>query len=147
MTNTASAKFTLWVNRILFLALCGMVLAFPALMGWYGTLRSLSPACCRAITVGFYLCVPVTGFALWCIERLLGNILSGAVFVETNIRCLRRLRWCCAGVSGICLGVGIWYQPLLLVMAIMAFLALIVSVVKSVLAAAVALREENDLTV
>ncbi len=147
MTRIASTKFTLWVNRMLFLSLCVMVFAFPALMGWYCTIRPMTPGGYWVVMVGFYLCVPVTGLALWCIEGVLKNILTGEVFVRKNTRLLRCLRWCCAGVSGICLGVGIWYQPLLPVMAIMAFLALIVSVVKNVLDAAIVLREENDLTV
>ncbi len=147
MTTERSAKITLWVNRLLLAALGVLVLLFPLVIRWFGELRSLTPLTMGVITAGFYLCVPVTAWALWCIEKLLGNILAGQVFVPGNVRFVRAIRWCCAGVSGICLVVGIFYLPLLLVMAIMAFLALIVSVVKNVLAAAVELREENDLTV
>ena len=40
-----------------------------------------------------------------------------------------------------------FYPPLVFMTVIMAFLALAVSVVKNVMAAAVEIREENDLTV
>ena len=68
-------------------------------------------------------------------------------FVDSNIRFIRRIRWCCAIVSVVCLAAGFGYPPLLFLAVIMAFLALVVSVVKNVMAAAVELREENDLTV
>ena len=42
---------------------------------------------------------------------------------------------------------GMIYPPLIFLAVIMAFLAMAVSVVKNVMAAAVELREENDLTV
>ena len=80
-------------------------------------------------------------------DRLVSNILHQAVFVTENVRFLRRIRWCCAAVSLVCLIAGLFYQPLLFLAVIMAFLALTVSVVKNVMAAAVEIREENDLTV
>ena len=102
---------------------------------------------CAAILVGFYLCTPAVLYAQWCIEQLVRNILKEEVFVLANVRCIRRIRWCCAWVSLVCLGAGMLYPPLLFLTVIMAFLALVVSVVKNVMAAAVELREENDLTV
>ena len=75
------------------------------------------------------------------------NILSRQVFVEENAALLRRIRVCCAGISLICLPASFFYPPLFFLVLIMAFLSLMVSVVKSVMAAAVELREENDLTV
>ena len=63
------------------------------------------------------------------------------------MRRIRRIRWCCAWVGLVCLAAGILYPPLLFLAVIMAFLALVVSVVKNVMAAAVELREEHDLTI
>lgn len=94
-----------------------------------------------------YCCVPAVLYALSCMERLVRNILKEDVFVTQNVRFLRRIRWCCAAVSGICLPAAFFYPPLIFMTTIMAFLALAVSVVKNVMAAAVEIREENDLTV
>ena len=91
--------------------------------------------------------MPVVLFALRAMDRLVNNILQDQVFVEANVRLIRRIRWCCAGVSGLCIVPGLYYPPLLLMVVIMAFLALVVSVVKNVMAAAVEMREENDLTI
>ena len=147
MTTALSGKVTLWVNRFLFFALAVLCFTAYPLLVWYSGIQQLPWQVSAAVLVGFYLCVPPACYALWSIEKLLRNILSGQVFVTCNVRYVRRIRWCCAIVSGICLPVAIFYPPLLFVVVMMAFLALMISVVKTVLAAAVELREENDLTV
>jgi len=147
MTSQMSAKYTLWVNRFLAVLMVVLCVFLYDLLVWYRSLRNLLWQVCGAILVGFYLCTPAVMYALWCIEKLLGNILQENVFILPNVRYIRRIRWCCALVSLVCLGAGILYPPLLFLTVIMAFLALMVSVVKNVMAAAVELREENDLTV
>ena len=147
MNSKLSAKFTLWCSRLLALAVAILCFTLHDLLMWYQGFRPLGLHGAAAVFFGFYLCTPAVLYALWCIEKLLRNILCEQVFIHTNIRYIRRIRWCCAGVSLICLAAGIFYQPLLFLAVIMAFLALVVSVVKNVMAAAVEIREENDLTV
>ena len=147
MTSQLSAKFTLWCSRVIALAVTILIFAFPRLLGWYQGIRPLGLHGAAAVFFGFYLCVPVVLYALWCIERIVRNLLKKEVFVQANVRYVRRIRWCCAGVSLICLPAACFYQPLIFMVVIMAFLALTVSLVKNILAAAVELREENDLTI
>ena len=147
MTSRLSVKFTQWCNRIIALAVVVLVFTFPRLLEWYQNLRLLGPHGAAAITFGFYLCVPVVLYALWCIERIVTNLLKEEVFVKSNVRYVRHIRWCCAGVSLICVPAACFYLPLIFMVVIMAFLALTVSLVKNILAAAVELREENDLTI
>lgn len=147
MNTKLSAKITRWCSRFLAVLICLLVFAMPALLNWYQQLRSLGPWGAAAILAGFYCCVPVVLYALFCIDRLIGNILAEQVFILNNVRFIRRIRWCCAGVSLICLPASVFYPPLCFLAVIMAFLALVVSVVKNVMAAAVEIREENDLTV
>ena len=147
MKSQLSAKITLWCNRTIFGILCILVLLFPKLLHWYQQFRFLGLYGPTALTAGFYLCVPVVAYALYCIEKLIHNILRNQVFISENVRFVRQLRWCRALVSLICIPVTVFYLPLIFMVVIMAFLALVVSVVKNVLAAAVEIREENDLTV
>ena len=72
---------------------------------------------------------------------------SGEVFLQDNVRRIRRLIWNCAAVSLICLACARLYPPLLFVTIIMAFLCLVIAVVASIMDAATRLREENDLTI
>ena len=147
MDSRVSAKVTLWCCRFLAAVVMIMIFAFPAVMGWFRNIRELTDQAVKIVTSGFYACVPVVLFALRAMDRLVNNILQDQVFVEANVRLIRRIRWCCAGVSGLCIVPGLYYPPLLLMVVIMAFLALVVSVVKNVMAAAVEMREENDLTI
>ena len=147
MTSQLSAKCTLWVNRTIAVVMGALCIFLYDLLTWYRALRMLPWQVCAAIMVGFYLCTPAVLYAQWCIEKLVRNILKEEVFVLSNVRCIRRIRWCCAWVGLVCLVAGALYPPLLFLAVIMAFLALVVSVVKNVMAAAVELREENDLTV
>ena len=147
MNSKLSAKFTLWCSRVIALAVIVLIFAFPRLLNWYQGFRPLGLHGAAAVSFGFYLCVPVVFYALWCVDRIISNLLKDEVFVLANVRYVRRIRWCCAGVSLICLPAAYFYQPLIFMVVIMAFLALIVSLVKNILAAAVELREENDLTI
>ena len=147
MNPKLSAKITLWCNRIVALAVLVLIFFFPRLLEWYQGLRPLGLHGAAAVFFGFYLCVPVVLYDLWCIDRLVSNVLAEKIFIQANVRYIRRIRWCCAGVSLICLPAAFFYQPLIFMVVIMAFLALVVSVVKNVIAAAVALQEESDLTI
>lgn len=147
MTSRLSAKITLWCNRIIALTVAVLVFTFPRLIQWYQGLRPLGTHGAAAVTIGFYSCVPIVLYSLWCIERIVTNLLRKEVFVMANVRYVRAIRWCCAGVSLICVPAACFYQPLIFMVVIMAFLALTVSLVKNILAAAVELREENDLTI
>ncbi len=147
MDKNGSARLTLWVNRCIAGLLAVLIFALPPLLDWFTGLRPLGSRAVWAILIGFYCCVPLVGCALWNLDRLLCNILAGSVFVGANVRCICRVRWCCLGVSLICLPAAIFYPPLVFMVVIMAFLTLVVSVLASVMAAAVEIREENDLTI
>ena len=147
MTSPFSVKCTRWVCRGLILLILVLCLIMYDILQWSLWMNFL-PWQIKAIVLGgFYCCVPGILYALYRMDRLLGNILSGQVFITENVRHIRHIRGCCAFVGLVCLGAGFAYLPLLFLAAIMGFLTLAVSVVKQVMAAAVEIREENDLTV
>jgi len=142
-----SARITLWINRLIALALVVLIFTMPALLRWYETIRIMGSHVSRAISIAFYCCcLPIAG-ALGDLDRILRNVLKAKVFVSQNVSCIRRIRWCCLATGLICLPAAFRYPPLIFVFVIMVFLSLVVSVLSSVMQAAVALREENDLTI
>ena len=147
MNSNLTAKATLWANRCIMGALALLAVFLPKLLRWYCTIRVLSAAERGAITIAFYICAVIAAFALWQIEKLLMNILAEKVFIRENVDRIRAIRWCCLAVSVVCLPAACCYLPLIFMVVIMGFLTLMVSVVASVMDAAVAIREENDLTV
>ena len=147
MNSELSCKITLWVNRLIALTVTVLCFAMYSLLVWYRGIREMPWQICAVILVTYYVCVPAVLYGLWCVEKLLRNILAEAVFVPINVRYIRRIRWCCAGVSLLCIPAACAYPPLIFMVVIMGFLAMMVSVVKNVMAAAVELQTENDLTV
>lgn len=142
-----SAVITLWANRAVAVVLAVLLLAMPACLQWYARRRDLPADSMTAILVAFYCCAVFVGVALLNIELLLRNIRAKKVFTRKNVTLIRRIRWCCLAVSLICLPATFFYLPLVFVVIIMAFMWLLTSVVADVMSAAVALREENDLTI
>ena len=147
MNTKKSALVTLWANRFVMALLITLVFAMPALLRWYQSFRPLGLHGAAAVFFGFYLCVIPVGRALWKMEKLLTQIRKGQVFVPGNVFLIRSVRNCSLAVAGICGIAGCFYQPLLFLFVIMGFLTLVLSVVTNVIAAAVEIREENDLTV
>lgn len=145
--KAVATRMTLWVNRLIAFLLAVLVCTLPLLLDWYCTYRTLTQAERIAIIVAFYCCAVVVSVALWNMDRLLTNILDGLVFVRKNVIRIRRVQWCCGIVSLICLLAALVYLPLCFLVVIMAFLCLVVNVVTRVMDAAVAIREENDLTI
>ena len=140
-------RVVLWVNRLIFVLLVALLPALPFLLNWYCQFRALSTAEYLAILIAFYVCAVIAGVALWKLEQLLKNIIAGNVFIRKNVRHIRCIQWCCGFVSLVCIPAAVFYLPLIFMVVIMGFLFLVVGVVTKVMDAAVAIREENDLTI
>ena len=142
-----SARITLYATRAVAALLAALIFLLPAILEWYTGFRFLTAGEQLHITVSFYCCCVIIGWALWNMDVLLRSILAGTVFDRKNVRAIRQIQWCCGLVSLICAIACFSYLPLVFLAVIMAFLCLVVSVVASVMEAAAALREENDLTI
>ena len=144
----SAAKATLFFNRFLAAVMVGLIFFLPSFLDWYVTLRPAMRETARlALVWGFYCCAPAVFYALWELDRMLRAILGRQVFIWPNVRSISRVRWCCLVVSLICLPAACFYPPIMFMSIIMFFLTLILSVLANVMAAAVEIREENDLTV
>ena len=84
---------------------------------------------------------------MWFLYRLLDNISKERVFVEENVRCLRIISWCCFVASVVFLASSFYSVSWMVLCVAAAFGGLILRVVKNVFAAAVALKDEHDLTI
>lgn len=140
-------RITLWTTRVVALIVVILMFCLPALLDWYCSTRNLTVLTQYTILIDFYCCCLVLFPAFWLMDKLLRNILSGQVFTRKNVRIISSLRWCCGGISLICLPAACIYYPLIFMVVIMAFLCLMVSVLVQVMDSAVTIREENDLTI
>ncbi len=142
-----AARVSLWVTRAICALLAVLVFVMPGIISWYSGLRPLVVEASTALLTAFYVCIVPVVLALWQLDRLLRNILRGEIFVSSNVRCIQMIRWCCLAVALICVPASLFYPPLVFLSVIMGFLGLVVTVLCQVMAAAVVIREENDLTV
>ncbi len=152
--RTFSAKLSLGVCIFFAVVLAAAIVGFPAFFRWfYVDYHHLNPANAlvqqnvRTVIGAFYACAPFAGAALYMLIRLLLNILKNDVFILSNVRYLRYISWCCWAVA-LATGVaGVFYVPLAIIAVSMAVVGTLLRVVKNVVHAAVALREENELTI
>ena len=142
-----TAAITLWANRFVALVVFVLLFTLPRLLDWYCQYRILQPAERTALTAAFYCCSVAIFLALWHMDGLMRSICRDEVFTGKNVFRIRTIRWCCGAVALICVGAATCYYPLIFMVAVMGFLFLAISVLGQVMAAAVVLREENDLTV
>jgi len=90
--------------------------------------------------------VPAT-ILLFCLYRLLHRIEQEQVFITANVECLRRISWSCFSGAIISFISTFYYFPWFFVAVAAAFMGLIVRVVKNVVAQAVELKNESELTI
>ena len=79
--------------------------------------------------------------------RLLLNIGGVYIFVNENVRSLRRISWCCFAVALITGLGGVQYIPFLFIAIAAAFMGLLLRIVKNVMQSAVIIKTENELTI
>lgn len=137
-------RAAVWAVMVLIFLLCG---AAPGIAQWLLAQNLILYDAISVMLLAFYPCALVAECALLLMGRLLGSILAGEVFTHRNVKRIRRIALCCGLVALVCLPAGFVFLGLLFVSIIMAFLCLVVCVVGSLMSAATALREENDLTI
>lgn len=105
------------------------------------------PSTFYPILITGYLCLALAFFILRHLYKLLNNIRQDQIFTNINIAILRSISWECMAVACICAIASIGYMSFLLVSIVFAFIALIIRVVKNVIAQAKLMKEENDYTI
>lgn len=146
-TPLKSAKLTLVIDYI-FCGLLGviMIFAYP-LLDWFFHFRGDGDILKITVLVAFYICCIPAWTALISIIKLMKNIMAENVFTENTVFLIRLLSWCCAVVSFVCFVAGFIYMPLWFVTLAAAFMMLILRVLKSVMAKATEIKNENELTI
>jgi hypothetical protein len=143
-----SAKVTLWASRFVAALIAFFLIFFPGMVeSYHRNFRPLSDSERYALLGAFYLSAVAVELAMYHMDKLLRNILRAELFTVENVSHIRYVRWCCFWVSIVCLFAFFGFPSMIFISTIMAFLALVVTVVGQVMKAAVELREESDLTI
>lgn len=133
--HSKSLLLTAWWIRIALAVWLGIAVALPFF-------RPTAAVLCL-----FYLIFVPVLLALYGLDKLLRNIQRGAVFAVDNLSCLRLVSWACFFAAVFLLVAACLWPVLLLAAGGVGFLGLFVRVVKNMLAEAIVLKSENDLTI
>ncbi len=140
------SKICVWLFMAAYAA---VVLACPMVVKEYEALRTaqLSAFHEHLIMITIYVCAVPVGVILWSLMRLIRNIGQEQLFTTENIGCLRRISWMCFAVAAATL-VSAWYYAMWIVITCcMAFMGLLIRVIKNVFERAKEIKEENDFTI
>lgn len=99
------------------------------------------------IVTTFYCIFPFAAGVIVCLSGLLRNIIGGDVFITANVKLLRAISILLFFATLIFAVAGYFYMPFFLLAVCAAFIVLIVRVVKNCFAAAVLIKDENDMTI
>ena len=137
------------ICTILFMAL--LLFCLAAAPWLVARLIFISASAALAGTTSFLVTIYVGSIPaaalLVCLYALLHRIGNGDVFIKTNVSYLRYISWCCFAGAVIALVSAAFYVPWLFFGVSAAFMGLIIRVVKNVVAEAVTLQDESDLTI
>ena len=139
------SQFCVWLFAVL---LAGGCIAAPWLFRFFLQLRSpmLDGTYVYFLVTTYVFAVPAF-LALYLLNCLLTNIRHSQVFISANVTYLRVLSWCCFFSAAIFAVSAAYYMVFLFLALGMAFIGLILRVVKNAFERAVLLQEENDYTI
>lgn len=144
-TSLTSVKVTRVITAFYCVMLVLAMIFAPSVLRWYYG-SGLSKQINVALTA-FYTCCPAAWVALICVWKVLTSILKGDIFTDKMVFAMRLLSWCCAFVAVDCFVAGIWDPAFFIFSVGAAFMMLILRVLKSVMAKATEIKNENELTI
>lgn len=95
----------------------------------------------------FYPCALFSSVILYFLLKLLFNIKNQQVFILKNAIYLKTISYCLFIIGIITFTGGFFYMPFMFVTFAALFTGMLIRVLKNVFQSAIALREENDLTI
>lgn len=154
ISNKASINLSVAVS-VLFLIACiaGLFMA-PALInllikaqGVIGSFTEITETGRILVYIAAYLILAVFIAADIFLFFLLVRVKKGLVFTDITVSLIRRVSWCCFAVCLLFAFLGIYFQLSFIVAFLGTFLGVCLRVTKNVIAEAVEIKNENDLTV
>ena len=133
--------------------LLAWVFTFPRFFGWFylayhGIAENpYTLSVMKRVVGAFYGCAPFAAASLYCLIRLLLNVMKDRVFIPRNVTYIRLVSWFCYAVALITLITGARYFPLLIICFATGTVGTLLLVMKDLFRSAVELKEENELTI
>jgi hypothetical protein len=124
-----------------------LIFTAPAFFKWCYSFLDNNIKYYSVLVKTFYACCIPAACTLAAIIKLLINLKRDEVFIWQNVWLLRALSWCCFSVVPITFAAGFYFFSLYFISVAAAFVALILRVLKNIMAAATQIKQENELTI
>lgn len=148
-----SAVLSFVISIIVLLFLIALVFFGPVMFKTYMVNRmpsvtsEVNTKILKVFCIVLYSCLPFGFLSVFCLLKLLYNIVKEIPFKQVNVTYIHVIAWSCILVSAINVVGAFFFLPLVFVAAASGFLGVMLHVVKYVIQSAVVLKEDNDLTI
>ena len=132
--------------KIVFVIFIAASFFIPWAASWYDSVSMQEPIF-WPLCICLYLTLVPAFVLIFCLNRILSNVKTGAVFTAGTVKMLRVISYCCFAAAVIFAVLGIWRLLALLLCFAAAFVGLLLRVLKNVFQQAVLIREENEFTI
>ena len=132
--------------KIVFVIFIAASFFIPWAASWYDSVSMQEPIF-WPLCICLYLTLVPAFILIFCLNRILSNVKTGAVFTAGPVKMLRVISYSCFAAAVIFAVLGIWRLLALLLCFAAAFVGLLLRVLKNVFQQAVLIREENEFTI
>ena len=132
--------------KIVFVIFIAASFFIPWAASWYDSVSMQEPIF-WPLCICLYLTLVPAFILIFCLNRILSNVKTGAVFTAGTVKMLRVISYCCFAAAVIFAVLGICRLLALLLCFAAAFVGLLLRVLKNVFQQAVLIREENEFTI
>ena len=132
--------------KIVFVIFIAASFFIPWAASWYDSVSMQEPIF-WPLCICLYLTLVPAFILIFCLNRILSNVKTGAVFTAGTVKMLRVISYSCFAAAVIFAVLGIWRLLALLLCFAAAFVGLLLRVLKNVFQQAVLIREENEFTI
>lgn len=122
-------------------------IALPYLVNWFISINPTKEYNYYLLLITLWCCAVPAFIALMTLIKLLKNLSNEQVFIQDNANYIRLLSWCCFSVCIVFFVLATQHYLAIVFVIIVAFMGLILRVIKNVFAHAIEIKTENDLTV
>ncbi len=146
-SEKTAIKVTQFVLYILCLVFAIFIFASPVLFKMFCEAAGYNHSKYVALLITFYICSPSAVVTILYLNKLLNCTKDGEIFSQKAIKCLKVLFWSCISAMPLSLPLCFFFYGAFPLPVSAFFIALILQVVKCVIAEGTHLKAENDLTI
>lgn len=147
INRKASTILSLGLTVLAMAIIVAAMFFIPQIVRWYNELTGRPAADNPDAIIHLYIAFSVAFAAAVTLLLLLKNVIKEEMFTKSSVEYIRTISWLCFAEAVVFASLARIYLPSLLVAFVLAFLGLILRVVKNVFEQANTIKAENDFTV